>query len=146
MTALVITISAPIIITLIVTQRNVLGILIIVTQRIVLGTQRIVLGILIVIIVTVAVLITVSILNIGLGITTYGIVVGIITIIGSTAPGTIIIVQGMLGIITTYIMDTTIATTAPTHSTAIGRPTTLAISSVTQWISTPGTETSAERT
>jgi hypothetical protein len=81
-----------IIFTLILTQRSILEILLIVPQRIVLGTQRIVLGILIAIIVTVAVLITVSILNIGLG---------IITIIGSTAPGTSTIVKGTLGIITT---------------------------------------------
>ena len=157
-----------VIVILVSTQRNVLGILIIVTQRIVLGilivntaiaaiviivliihiliTQRIVLGILIVTIAIVAILIMVSVPNIGLGITTQGIVAGIVTIIGSTAPGNIIIVLGMLGIPTTCLVDTTTVTTTPTNSTAIGRPTTLAISSVTQWISTPETTTSAERT
>ena len=99
-------------------------VIIISTRRIVLGTlivamQRIVLGILIDTIATVTVLITISIPNIG---------------------------QGMLGITTTCIVDTTIVTTAPTNSTAIRRPTTLAISSANQWISTPETTTSAERT
>ena len=139
-TALVIIISAPIIITLILTQRNVLGILIIVTQRIVLGTQRIVLGILIVIIVTVAVLITVSILNIGRGNTTYGIIVGIITIIGRLAPDTIIIVQGLLGMPPTGVEDTMSLPTTTSNHTA------LSISSANQWIDTPETTTSVERT
>jgi hypothetical protein len=83
------------------TQRNVLGI--IWAQRIVLG--RIMVHIRVIVILA----------------STQRNVLGIITITGSTAPGTIIIVQGMVGIITTIcIMDTTIVTTAPNHSTAIG--------------------------
>ena len=52
----------------------------------------------------------------------------------------------VLGITTTCIVDTTIVTTAPTNSTAIRRLATLASSSANQWISTPETTTSAERT
>ena len=106
----------------------------------ILITQRIVLGILIVTIAIVAILIMVSVPSIDLGITSYGIIAGIITIIGSTAPGNIIIVQGMLGITTTCVVDTTTVATTPTN------PTALAISSANQWISTPETTTSAKRT
>jgi hypothetical protein len=164
--ALVIIISAYILITLILTQRIVLGIVIvnimtiIITQRIVLGltivnirpivtiiiTQRIVLGVIIVNIDTAAILILVTVTNITLGIMTYGIVTEIVTTIGSIASGSIIFVQGTLGITTTCMEDTTIVKTSPTNSTAIGRPTTLAISSANQWISTPETTTSAKRT
>jgi len=81
-------------------QRFIMGIVkIIITQRIVLGiviantsiivtiiiTQRIVLGIIIVNIAIAAILI-VTVPSITLGIMTYGIVAGIITIIGSISP------------------------------------------------------------
>ena len=84
--------------------------------------------------------IIVTVPNITLGIMTYGIVTGIVTTIGSIARGNIIIVQGMLGITTTCMEDTTIVPTTPTN------PTALAISSANQWISTPETTKSAERT
>ena len=162
--ARVIITSAHILITLIITQRIVLGIVvvnlnpivtIVITQRIVLGliivnirpivtiiiTQRIVLGVIIVNIATAAILIIVTATSIILGIMTYnGIVTGIVTIICSIASGSIIFVQGTLGITTTCMEDTTIVPTTPTN------PTALAISSANQWISTPETTTSAERT
>jgi hypothetical protein len=103
-------------------------------------TQRIVLGVIIVNIATAAILIIVTVPNITLGIMTYGIVTGIVTTIGSIASGNIIIVQGTLGITTTCMEDTTIVPTTPTN------PTALAISSANQWISTPETTKSAERT
>ena len=131
-------------------QRNVLKALVIIISAYILITliltQRIVLGVIIVNIDTAAILILVTVTNITLGIMTYGIVTEIVTTIGSIASGSIIFVQGTLGITTTCMEDTTIVKTSPTNSTAIGRPTTPAISSANQWISTPETTTSAKRT
>jgi len=118
---LVIIISAYILITLIITQRNVLGIVIVNTNIIVtiIITQRIILGVIIVNIVTAAILIIVTVPNITLGIMTYGIITGIVTTIGSIVSSNIIIVQGMLGITTTCMEDTTIVPTTPTNPTAL---------------------------
>ena len=153
LTALVIIISASKAITLILTQRIVWGIVtimtIILTQRIVLGliivnirpmviimTQRIVLGAIILITTIAVILIIIGTPRM----TTHDIVVGIIIIIGRLAPDTIIIVQGLLGMPPTGVEATMSLTTTTSNHTA------LAISSANQWIDTPETTTSVERT
>jgi hypothetical protein len=149
LTALVIIISASKVITPILTQRIVLGIVTIMTIMIVLGliivnirpmviimTQRIILGVIILITTIAVILIIIGTPRM----TTHDIVAGIIIIIGRLAPDTIIIVQGLLGMPPTGVEDTIPLPTTTSNHTA------LAISSANQWIDTPETTTSVERT